>query len=225
MEDPTLNYVALGVMIFVVVVLFYGIIAIHDIPYRIAESRDHPHQDAIHAAGWVSLFTLHVLWPFLWIWAMAYRPERGWGFSHDKESQQPALTAEIAELRERIANLEARAIPDTLRPNIKSILRKAACRFEDQLRQHDRDRVTLMELILILIYVAFCYAIFKILRIPVNQWSLATATLGGIVGIALLLLVMNYNHPYTKEARIYFSVTPIMAGVKGRVIEVPVQLR
>lgn len=124
MEDPTLNYVALGVMIFVVVVLFYAIIAIHDIPYRIAESRDHPHQDAIHAAGWVSLFTLHVLWPFLWIWAMAYRPERGWGFSHDKESQQPASTAEIAELRERIANLEARAIPDTLRPNIKSILEK-----------------------------------------------------------------------------------------------------
>ena len=34
MEDPTLNYIALGVMIFVVVVLFYGIIAIHDIPYR-----------------------------------------------------------------------------------------------------------------------------------------------------------------------------------------------
>jgi hypothetical protein len=48
-----------------------------------------------------------------------------------------------------------------------------------------------MELLLILIYVAFCYVIFKIFRIPVNQWSLATATLGGIVGIALLLLVMN----------------------------------
>ena len=31
----------------------------------------HPHQDAIHAAGWVSLFTLHVLWPFLWIWAFS----------------------------------------------------------------------------------------------------------------------------------------------------------
>ena len=44
-----------------VVVLFYGIIAIHDIPAKIAESRHHPHQDAIHAAGWVSLFTLHVL--------------------------------------------------------------------------------------------------------------------------------------------------------------------
>src|SRR4029453_5051947 len=80
-----------------------------------------------------------------------------------------------------------------------------------------------MELLLILIYVSICYVIFKIFRIPVNQWSLATATLGGIIGISLLLLVMNYNHPYTKQARIYFSVTPIMAGVKGRVVEVPVE--
>ncbi len=81
MGDPFLNYFALFLLLFVVVVIFYGIIAIHDIPHMIAESRHHPHQDAIHAAGWVSLFTLHALWPFLWIWAMAYRPERGWGFS------------------------------------------------------------------------------------------------------------------------------------------------
>ena len=65
MGDPFLNYFALFLLFFVVVVLFYGIIAIHDIPYRIAKSRQHPHQDAIHAAGWVSLFTLHVLWPFI----------------------------------------------------------------------------------------------------------------------------------------------------------------
>ena len=57
-------------------------LAIHDVPYDIARHRDHPHQDAIHAAGWVSLFTLHALWPFLWIWAMLYRPDRGWGFKH-----------------------------------------------------------------------------------------------------------------------------------------------
>jgi multidrug resistance efflux pump len=80
-----------------------------------------------------------------------------------------------------------------------------------------------MELLLILIYVSFCYVIFKIFRIPVNQWSLATAVLGGIVGIALILLVMNYNHPFTKNARIYFAVTPIVPSVKGRVIEVPVK--
>ncbi len=80
-----------------------------------------------------------------------------------------------------------------------------------------------MELLLVLIYVSICYAVFKIFRIPVNQWSLATATLGGIIGIAFILLVMNYNHPFTKNARIYFAVTPVLPAVKGRVIEVPVQ--
>ena len=110
MGDPFLNYFALFLLVFVVVVLFYGIIAIHDIPYLIAKSRQHPHQDAIHAAGWVSLFTLHVLWPFLWIWAMAYRPERGWGFS-----PQPAGAGapgydpgRIDELQRRIAELESK---------------------------------------------------------------------------------------------------------------------
>ena len=56
-----------------------------------------------------------------------------------------------------------------------------------------------------------------------NQWSLATAALGGIIGIALLLLIMNYNHPFTKNARIYFAVTPVLPTVRGRVIEVPVK--
>jgi hypothetical protein len=107
MGDPFLNYFALFLLFFVVVVLFYGIIAIHDIPYRIAESRQHPHQDAIHAAGWVSLFTLHVLWPFLWIWAMAYRPERGWGFAGNSKAnaQNPSLD-ELNQLRRRIEALE-----------------------------------------------------------------------------------------------------------------------
>lgn len=80
-----------------------------------------------------------------------------------------------------------------------------------------------MELLLALIYVSFCIAIFKIFRIPVNQWSLSTAVLGGIIGISLTLLVMNYNHPFTANARIYFAVTPILPTVKGRVVEVPVQ--
>jgi hypothetical protein len=111
MGDPFLNYFALFLLFFVVVVLFYGIIAIHDIPYKIAEGRAHPHQDAIHAAGWVSLFTLHALWPFLWIWAMAYRPERGWGFSgrHGEadpaDPQKPSLD-ELDQLRRRIEALE-----------------------------------------------------------------------------------------------------------------------
>jgi len=74
-----LEYVALFILIFVALVFFYGIIAIHDIPYEISVKRNHPHQDVLHVAGWVSLFTLHAIWPFLWIWAMMYHEDRGWG--------------------------------------------------------------------------------------------------------------------------------------------------
>lgn len=91
-----LNYFALGVLIFVFLVLFYGIIAIHDIPYNMAKKRNHPHADAIHTAGWVSLFTLHVIWPFLWIWATLYQPERGWGMqSHITPSGKENLTLKL----------------------------------------------------------------------------------------------------------------------------------
>lgn len=106
--DTFLNYFALGLLIFVLITLFYGMLAIHDVPYEIAKHREHPHQDAIHAAGWVSLFTLHALWPFLWIWAMLYRPERGWGFKHASAADANDLPSahEIDELRRRVAELE-----------------------------------------------------------------------------------------------------------------------
>ena len=103
--DPFLNYFALGLLVFVGIVIFYGVIAIHDITAKIAEARHHPHADAIHAAGWVSLFTLHVLWPFLWIWAMAYRPERGWGFSGTAAGSSINAN-DIEDLRRRVAELE-----------------------------------------------------------------------------------------------------------------------
>ena len=97
-----LDYFALGVLFFVGIVLFYGIIVLHDIPYEIAVHRNHPHQDAIHAAGWVSLFTLHAIWPFLWIWAMLYREDRGWGFGTPKAE----LEQQLAGMRQRLERLE-----------------------------------------------------------------------------------------------------------------------
>jgi hypothetical protein len=106
--ETFLNYFALGLLFFVFVTLFYGIIAIHDVPYEIAKRRDHPHQDAIHAAGWVSLFTLHAIWPLLWIWAMLYRPERGWGFKDAPASGGSAHPDEIMDLRQRVSALERR---------------------------------------------------------------------------------------------------------------------
>ncbi len=103
-----LDYFALAVLVFVAVTLFYAIIAIHDIPYEIAKHRDHPHQDAIHVAGWVSLFTLHAIWPFLWIWATLYRPDRGWGIQRQEPEVQDDVAASLKQLEDRIAQLERR---------------------------------------------------------------------------------------------------------------------
>jgi hypothetical protein len=53
----------------------------------------------------------------IWIWAMAYRPERGWGFStvpRGEGEQTPA--AEVEELRQRIAILESRASAESKAP-------------------------------------------------------------------------------------------------------------
>jgi multidrug resistance efflux pump len=80
-----------------------------------------------------------------------------------------------------------------------------------------------MDLLLILTYAAIAYAVFKIFKIPVNGFTLLTAALGGIALIGFLLLGMNYNHPFSKEARFYFNTTPIVPAVSGVVIEVPVK--
>ena len=109
-----LSYFALAILIFVVLILSYGMIAIHDIPYHIALKRDHPHQDAIHAAGWISLFTLHAIWPFLWIWATAYHPVHGYGGRPREKTDQAGAegsdaTSRIAALEKKIAALEAKA--------------------------------------------------------------------------------------------------------------------
>ena len=80
-----------------------------------------------------------------------------------------------------------------------------------------------MDLLLILTYTALCVAIFKIFRIPLNKWTVPTAALGGVLLIGTLIMLMNYNHPYSEMARNYYVSTPIVPLVKGRVVEVPVQ--
>ncbi|MGE4635433.1 MAG: HlyD family secretion protein [Arenicellales bacterium] len=77
-----------------------------------------------------------------------------------------------------------------------------------------------MDLLLILTYASICIAVFKVFKIPINKWTLPTAILGGIVLIATLLLVMNYNHPFTPLAKEVYVTTPIVPTVKGRVLEV-----
>ena len=109
--------------------IFYAIIAIHDIPYEIAKKRNHPHLEAIHYAGWVSLFTLHVIWPFLWIWATLWHKENGWGNgNHQRDAaalsslgemskllpelreQNEQLSTELQEVRQQLADLQQKFV-------------------------------------------------------------------------------------------------------------------
>lgn len=100
-----LDYFALFLLFFVFITLFYGVIAIHDIPYELAKKRNHPQQDAIHVAGWVSLFTLHAIWPFLWIWATLYREDRGWGFGHSGSQHTENNQDTIEQMQQQITLL------------------------------------------------------------------------------------------------------------------------
>jgi hypothetical protein len=70
-----LDYLALVVLIAGITLLIYVFFAIHDIPARIAHKRNHPHEEAIHVGCWLSLFTLHAIWPFVFMWAVSYRPK------------------------------------------------------------------------------------------------------------------------------------------------------
>ena len=102
-----LEYAALALLIVMVTFIIYLVIYIHDIPYEIAKKRNHPHQDAIHIAGWVSLFLLHTIWPLLWIWAYLYKPGEKFlqveltGAGSDEQNQR------IEQLEEQVQRLSA----------------------------------------------------------------------------------------------------------------------
>ncbi len=80
-----------------------------------------------------------------------------------------------------------------------------------------------MELILLTIYFGFCWAIIKIFKIPVNQWTITTVFLGAVVMLGTILMSMAYFHPSSKVARSYFISTDIVSNVRGKLIEIPVQ--
>jgi hypothetical protein len=94
-----LDYLALFLLMLSGTAVFYLFIYIHDLPHKIAKERDHPHEEAIHVACWLSLFTLHAMWPLVFTWAV----------SHKKPPQQtpPLLPAGAeAELARRVEQLE-----------------------------------------------------------------------------------------------------------------------
>ena len=77
----TLITLLLGILVFVVLVMFYGITVIHDIPYEKLPNIAITPAPGCHSRGhWVSLFIPACALAF-WIGLLPYRPDRGWGFN------------------------------------------------------------------------------------------------------------------------------------------------
>jgi len=102
-----LDYLALGVTLMGLTLVFYTFIYIHDIPYQIAKKRNHPQTEAIHLACWLSLFTLHAMWPIVFVWATMKPKPIAVSLGIDDEREQ-VLRAEIASLRSELAELKSR---------------------------------------------------------------------------------------------------------------------
>jgi hypothetical protein len=55
----------------------------------------------------VSLFTLHAIWPFLWIWSTLYREDRGWGFDKKAMKEKHQVDGgDLVELRKQVEVLK-----------------------------------------------------------------------------------------------------------------------
>jgi hypothetical protein len=101
-----LEYVSLIMLIVAMTAVFYVFIFIHDIPYEMAKKRNHPQAEVIHYGCWLSLFTLHAIWPLVFLWAVSNRettkvPESG--------GVVAALTEQVSVLQQRVAELEQSA--------------------------------------------------------------------------------------------------------------------
>lgn len=103
-----LDYFALVILLMGMTVVFYTFVFIHDLPHKIAKAREHPHEEAIHTACWLSLFTLHALWPLVFMWAVAHKKDRAAHVVLEGDGKGVDLVAaRIAELEARLKALEA----------------------------------------------------------------------------------------------------------------------
>jgi len=96
-----LDYVALGVIVFLICIFAAIVVVIGGIPGKIARNRNHPWPDAVNTAGWIGLAT-GVLWPFALVWAFFPYPCPSGG-----ASGSTAATDDVDQLQQRLTSLEA----------------------------------------------------------------------------------------------------------------------
>ncbi|QDU21979.1 DUF3302 domain-containing protein [Urbifossiella limnaea] len=102
-----LDYLALALLLLSLTAVFYLFIYIHDLPHKIAEGRDHPHVEAIHVACWLSLITLHAMWPIVFIWAVSHKKGQPHLTLVSAGGTTDELARRLAVLEERLRNPDA----------------------------------------------------------------------------------------------------------------------
>lgn len=73
-----------------------------------------------------------------------------------------------------------------------------------------------MELFIISGYAAICIALFTVLRIPLNKWTVPIASVGGVILTFALIQLLNYYHPYSDMSQQYLTVTTVTTDDEGQ---------
>lgn len=89
----------------------YFMVWLHGIPHHIAEGNNHPHKRIIHHMCWVSLFTLHAIWPLVYLWAIM--PGKSLAVTV-KGISDDGLVTRVAELERRLVAQPTEAMPAVL---------------------------------------------------------------------------------------------------------------
>ena len=98
------EYVALGILLLGLTMLIYVLVWLHGIPHQIAENNNHPHKRVIHIACWLSVFTLHALWPLVYLWAILPEKKLAVDVSDPRYDE---LNSQLEELQEQLAQLKS----------------------------------------------------------------------------------------------------------------------
>ncbi len=96
------EYACLAILGLGLTMVVYGLVWLHGIPHHLAEANNHPHKRAIHVACWLSVFTLHAIWPIVFLWALSPRTRLPVVMEHAPDAD---LQARLGLIEQRLAAL------------------------------------------------------------------------------------------------------------------------
>ena len=82
-----------------------------------------------------------------------------------------------------------------------------------------------MELFIISGYAALCIALFAGLRIPLNRWTVPTASIGGVIMTFALIQLLNFYHPYSGNSQQNLTFGPVTTDDRGQPVEFSVTIK